>query len=1166
MSQNHREILASITDFDQLLAYLRDPMGWPIGTDTLEDLSFEYTADEIGVDAANAAKIQEITRLRPLVAGQPWGIFFVKFERKRLPVVALRRILGQLVFKKRAGANRADRPAWDLHDLLFISAFGEEEDRRICFAHFSEDPYKGNLATLKVLGWDADDTGLKLDHVANLLEEKLAWPEDENDPDAWREQWQTAFTLKHREVITTSKALAVKMAELARSIRMYILDALAIESEKGKLRGLLADFRRSLIHDLDEDGFADMYAQTITYGLLSARVSRQSDGLVAEDPILLAPETNPFLRELLETFLKLGGRSQKTNGHVLDFDELGINEVIETLRKTNMDAVLRDFGDKNPQEDPVIHFYELFLKEYDAKKRMARGVFYTPRPVVSYIVRSVDELLRTEFGLEHGLADTTSWGEMTRRNKDITIPEGVDPKQDFVQILDPATGTGTFLVEVIGHIHQTLRKQWESGKGALPAIRGRKGDPRTAFKTLEDYWNAYVPEHLLTRLHGYELLMAPYAIAHLKIGLKLAETGYRFESHARARVYLTNALEPAQDFSGQFDFAIPALAHEAEAVNQIKRDRRFTVVIGNPPYAGYSANMNDAAQDLVQRYRQVEGNLIKERKLWLQNDYVKFLGLAHGLTLDSGVGSIGYVTDNSYLDGPTFRGVRWNLLSDFSCIDVLNLHGSAKKANTDSAAAADQNVFDITQGVNVLCAIRRGLTVHAKFRIASIIGRREQKYARLLSLALSDESWAVLNPAAPFFLFANGQAEDNDEYRSFISIKSIFQIGSVGVQTSRDNLAIDFTHRELCDKIHDFADPRYSDNAIRERYFPGKKVADYKAGDTRGWELTRARKAIATEKSLEDKIVCISYRPFDIRYIYNSTFLVDWPRPQVSEQMRSGKNVGLCVLRRTENSRTYDYFSVSRYTISNHQVSLKDGTYLFPLYQEVDTGHKELFDASEIRKPNFSQEFVAAFAVALRLPSQGSHGLPENLTPEVILHYTYAVFHSLDYRTRYAALLRIDFPRLPLPGSLQLFRGLIELGGELVALHLMESRKLEESITEYRGPDAPEVGRVGWSGGTVWLDAGKTNAREGHRASKPGTIGFHGVPEAVWDFHIGGYQVCHKWLKDRKGRTLTPDDIAHYHKIVVALHETIRIMQEIDEVINHHGGWPGAFQTGHSGL
>ena len=520
MPTDRRTALAKIRRFDQLIAYLRDEMGWPIANGhDFEDLTFEYSPEELGIDAKNAAKIQEIKRLRPLTPNQPWGIFFVKFEPKKLPVVALRRILGQVAIKKRASANKSERQAWAADDLLFVSNYGEGDARHISFAHFSKAADGHDLPTLKVLGWDNLDTALHLDAVARELSEHLAWPEDDSDVDAWREQWRDAFVLRHREVVSTSKELSIRLAGLARAIRDRIQTALAIESETGLLTKLMKGFQTSLVHDLDADGFADMYAQTIAYGLLSARIADPTKKTA--DDFAGHMRTNPFLRELMETFLKVGGRRGKAGGPGIDFDELGVSEIVELLDDANMEAVVRDFGDKNPQEDPVIHFYELFLKEYDAKKRMQRGVFYTPRLVISFIVRSVDERLRTEFGLEDGLADTATWGEMDKRHEDLKIPDGVSPDQDFVQILDPATGTGTFLVEVIDLIHKTLTAKWKA-----------QGDGE---KKTEKRWNEYVPKHLLPRLHGYELLMAPYAIAHLKIGLKLHETSYRFSVAMSAR-------------------------------------------------------------------------------------------------------------------------------------------------------------------------------------------------------------------------------------------------------------------------------------------------------------------------------------------------------------------------------------------------------------------------------------------------------------------------------------------------------------------------------------------------------------------------------------------------------------------------------------------------------
>ena len=619
MTTDRRATLASIRRFDQLIAFLRDEMDWPIVSNDFEELTFEYSAEELGIDAANAAKIQEIKRLRPLAANQPWGVFFVKFEPKRLPVVALRSILGRVALKKRASANSAERPAWAMEDLLFISNYGEGDARQISFAHFAAPASSINLPTLKVVAWDDRDTALHLDQVVHQLTEGLAWPDDEDDADAWREQWRAAFTLGYRETITTAQQLSVRLAILARVTRDRIQGALEIENENGRITRLMKTFSETLVHDLDADGFADMVAQTIAYGLLSARITDPQQG--SSNELARHMRTNPLLRDLMTAFLEVSGQRL---GMGIEFDELGVSEVVELLDHANMDAVVRDFGDKNPREDPVIHFYESFLSEYDKQKKVERGVFYTPRPVVSYIVRSVDQLLRTEFGLDDGLADVTTWGEMAKRHKSLTVPEGISPDTDFVQILDPATGTGTFLVEAIDLIHDTLVDKWKA-----QGCRDRDVDA---------LWNEYVPNHLLPRLHGYELLMAPYAIAHLKIGLKLYETGYRFGSEERAQVYLTNALDPAHNFSGLMDFAIPALAHEAQAVNQVKGQQRFTVVIGNPPYSGHSANKGQWIAGLIDDYKKDFPELKKPAQAkWLSDDYVKFIRFAQSLIERTGI-------------------------------------------------------------------------------------------------------------------------------------------------------------------------------------------------------------------------------------------------------------------------------------------------------------------------------------------------------------------------------------------------------------------------------------------------------------------------------------------------------------------------------------------------
>ena len=508
------------------------------------------------------------------------------------------------------------------------------------------------------------------------------------------------------------------------------------------------------MHDLDPEGFADMYAQTIAYGLLSARVANPR-ATTTDDFSAQLPVTNPFLKELMETFLHVGSSQGKAKSRPeIDFDELGVSEVVELLYnpKTNMEAILRDFGDLKPEEDPVIHFYELFLKAYDAKKKMQRGVFYTPRPVVSYIVRSVHELLHTDFGLADGLADTTTWGEMVERHKGLTIPEGVKPDEPFVQILDPATGTGTFLVEVIDLIHQTMMKKWN--------IQGHNP------QEIDRLWNDYVPKHLLPRLHGYELLMAPYAIAHMKIGLKLYETGYRFGSNERVRVYLTNALEPAQDFSDRLAFEIPALAHEAQAVNAIKRHQRFTVVIGNPPYSVKSYNNSTWIRELLEDFKRG----LNETKLNLDDDFIKFMRFSAHSCEASGVGVVSLITNNIFLSGVTHRKIRRHLIDTFRVIEITNLHGDTRYGEVAPHGVQNENVFDIQQGVCVSSFVKHP-SIDVRICHIDVWGSGSEKGAQLG--APGALKLLPIEPTAPLWLFHPTCNVDIVEYAYCLSSANV---------------------------------------------------------------------------------------------------------------------------------------------------------------------------------------------------------------------------------------------------------------------------------------------------------------------------------------------------------------------------------------------------------
>jgi len=1132
---DHRKELAKIRSFTQLIAYLRDEMGWRISRDSFvdeDDLFYDFTPEELGIDRKNAAKIQEIKRLRPLSTNQPFGIFFVKFEPKQLPVGALRRILSGVALKKRASANSADRAAWSADDLLFVSNYGEGETRQISFAHFSQKANKKDLPTLKVLGWNNLDTALHLDDVADKLTQSLSWPDDEGDTDQWREKWRSAFTLEHRETINTSKKLSVELAKLARNIRDRLNTVLAIETEDGRVSKLMAAFRKSLVHDLDEDGFADMYAQTIAYGLLSARVTNPAgdtaDGIAAAMPV-----TNPFLKELMETFLDVGGRKGSASDSTgLDFDELGVGDVVELLDAANMEAVVRDFGDRNPQEDPVIHFYELFLTEYDAKKRMQRGVFYTPRPVVSFMVRSVDEQLRKEFGLKDGLADTSTWGEVVDRCDYVEIPEGMNLDEAFVQILDPATGTGTFLVEVIDIIHKTMTEKWRAERHDLKAVR--------------ELWNEYVPKHLLTRLHGYELMMAPYAIAHMKIGLKLHETGYQFESPERARVYLTNSLESAHDFSGTLAFAIPALAHEAEAVNGVKQDQRFTVLIGNPPYSIMSANLSEDCRALVDIFRDVDGKRIVEKSAivlerTLQDDYVKFYAFASRLLHSATTGILAFISNNTFLENINLRGMRCYMLDNFQTIKVLDLHGDADKREQTSEGEKDENVFEIKKGVTIFLALKLPTPTPEKgalFR-TDILGTRTSKYSLLSENTLQTiNSTRVLTKPDRYVFIAKDEKIES-EFESGISIADLFLESATGIETGKDSILVDFDRASLDKRMRHFGDPAVGDKAVRELYDAEKGC---------GRKIANLRGTILSDPKYADRFVPLTFTPFDERIVFFRTDLINVHSNSVARHLLQTENICLIAMRQVVLDRPFSHVFVSR-NISNNRCfySTRGKAYMFPLMRVQEEG---LELNAESVTPNYKAELGGEL---LRVASVGSRFSYEG---NDLLYYVYSQLHSPEYRKRYGAQLKEYYPRVFIARSAALTSRLIEIGKELVALHLLESKAVGDYRTTVIGSGKLNVEKVTFADDTIWLD-------------RSCSTGFGGVPERIWNFEIGGYKICQKWLKDRQakggknprpGRILSSDDVDHVQRFIAALCETDRIMGDIDQVVDKHGGWPGAFQ------
>lgn len=1169
--------LADVKTFDQLLHWLSSNLDWPVDEidiareTAFDDLTYEYEAKELGLKQNDIAHIREIRQLRPLVTNQPWGIFFVNFEDKQIPVGVLKRILGGLTLKKRRAANKAEQKAWTLHDLLFISASGNSGTRELSFLHFAEENGGKNKTVLKELGWDHQDTQLKLDYVERTLKSKLVWPDDTSDPDAWREQWAGAFTSTHGATIRTAKALTRQLAGLASAIRKAAGDVLAFENRNGPLTRIYENFKLTIFHNLTPADFADMYAQTICYGLLAASISRRSGALVADDAALMAPLTQPFLKDMMETFLAVGGRKS-----AIDFNELGVNEVVELLQAADMDAVLLDFGNRNPNEDPVLHFYEHFLKDYDSIMREQRGVYYTPLPVVRFIVRSVHEILQKEFGLADGLADITTWGEMIAKHPEMQLPEGVEPSAHFVQILDPATGTGTFLVEVIEQIEKHLKTKWKkAGKSEAEVLR---------------LWNGYVPAHLLPRLNGFELMMAPYAIAHIKLGMKLHETGYRpplplgegrgegkkaSEGIPRVRVYLTNTLEEPTGFSGQstMSFITESLALEAKGADEIKAKTPITVVVGNPPYSNFG-KLNGGAwiKSALADYKVG----LNEQKLNLDDDYIKFVRWMQLAIEKSIQGVVGIITNHTHIDGLTHRRMRESLKKTFSSAYNFELNGSIKKRTSQHDLHKDENVFDIQQGVSISLFVKGGTSNFVNY--FSLLGTRKEKYSFLQKHNISSVSWLNAECKSPRFYFMPFTGLNESEWDDMTSLKSVLSLNASGIKTHLDPVYVDFS-AELVIK---------NTNAFLNQSATKKPVKDtVRSSKERKANLLNA--AIGSDRGkISTNIFSYQYRAFDHRsviYIPDAIEAGDH-RWHVMQHFVAG-SIGFVSTRQTSKG-IFNHILTASGLIDMCYLSTatKECGYCFPLFL-YHQNHGQL----EV-SPNLDAGFASRMAAAVGLayesgikvkqvalplaefqpaapkqaamplpdPNMGRGDLAKNFGPRDVFDYIYAVLHSPTYRTRYADFLKSGFPRIPLPGNADLFRELVALGKQLVALHLLDEKQAKPLT-------APETRYIGKGDARVEKSYPKY---ENGKVMINAACWFEDVPPEVWNFHIGGYQVCQKWLKDRAsksgknpspGRVLSDADILHYRRVTIALRETIRLMAEVDVVIEAHGGWPDAFMA-----
>lgn len=899
------------------------------------------------------------------------------------------------------------------------------------------------------------------------------------------------------QTIKSSKKLAEMMAGKARLLSDVIGKALTsdeIKEENSTLKEQMVAFKQILIHDITPEGFADVYAQTIAYGMFAARLHDPTlPTFSRQEAAELIPKSNPFLRKL---FGYIAGPD------IDDRIKWIVDSLVDIFLACNVEELLKNYGKSTKMEDPIIHFYETFLSEYDPKLRKARGVWYTPAPVVNFIVRAVDDILKTEFDLPQGLADNSK----TKIKIDVQGKK-IEQEVHKVQILDPATGTGTFLAETIKHIY----KKFEGQKGI---------------------WSNYVETHLLPRLNGFELLMASYAMAHLKLDLLLTETGYKPTTNQRFRVYLTNSLEEYHQDTGTL-FA-NWLSTEANEANHIKRDTPVMCIIGNPPYSGESANKGEWIMSLMEDYKKEPGGKekLKERNpKWINDDYVKFLRYGQHFIEKNGSGVLAFINPHGFLDNPTFRGMRWNLLKTYDKIYTIDLHGNAKKKETAPDGSADINVFDIMQGVSINLFVKTGkkkANELGKVFHFDLLGKREMKYDFLNENSLETVSYKELLNIAPNYFFASKDFEEQTSYDKGFSVNEIFKLYNVGIVTARDGFTIHNSKQEVKNTITEFL--KLDEEEARIKFNLGKDVRD--------WQVHFAKKDLQNHFPDKGIFTKLCYRPFDDKWTFytgKSKGFHCYPRAEVMHHFTKGKNVGLIIGRQGQAVGTMQWnLSFITKNITDFNLYYRGGGMAFPLYLYPETNGQQTIDQTAERTPNLNPEIVKQIAEKLGLTfTNEKESTKDTFAPIDILDYIYAVLHSPTYREKYKEFLKIDFPRVPYPKDKDTFWQLVKLGGEIRQIHLLESPTVEKFITQYPEDGDNVVTKPKYEDNKVYIND---------------TQYFDNVPQIAWDFYIGGYQPAQKWLKDRKDRKLEFDDILHYQKIIVALAETDRLMKEIDKI------------------
>ncbi len=1104
------ERLRAVRSADDLLRYFIEELDWPLEDATMlededvDDLTFDWDLEELGVPRLTRARIERVRQVRPFTPDQPWGIFFVDLAGERLLITRLRGILNALI-RRRRGTGDADLRSWTLENLLFVVTTGSGESTELHVLAFFD---AGGKVEFRCLSWRPADSTLRMRRLAEELLPQLGWPDNEEDTEAWRAAWRSPFTLRQGQVIDSADRLADRMSRTARDLRQQIGDALVDEDGRGAFSDLMDDIRQQLVADVDGDRFADMCAQTLVYGLLGSRVT-DPYGFGATPVLSTIPLSNPFLSGLFE---RIHGEAT-----ALDLEGSGLEQLIADLRESDVEAILDDFGSTAKGGDPVIHFYEEFLKKYDRKMRADAGAFYTPEPVVEFMVRGVDEILRTRFGLEAGIADPATWQDVAER-VGFDLPEGVAPDKPFISMIDPATGTGTFLVH-------WLRQAKRSFETARPG----------------DSWRRHLSEAVLPSMHAFELMLGPYTVAHLKLALQMHDEGLPTDA---AQILLTDTLDhdPPQL---AFDLMDDPVAAEGRRAAELKKSERFTVVIGNPPY--------DREQRAVDTGGKRKGGVVRYGAAGIKpllkaitepmrdaglgvhiknlyNDYVYFWRWAvwQITELPPGPGIVAFITASSYLDGTSMGGIRTLLRDTFDELLIFDLGGEGL------GALIEENVFDIRIPVAIAFGVRQDLPDQScTIRYRRISGTRSEKLEQLTALSLAGATSKVPGEGLDVLV-----PHSETEYRSWPTIGDLFPWRHSGSQFKRTwpiGSAPTLLKRRWDTLV----------TAIpRDREILLKETRDRKTS-SKPRPLIGSGSSLLSIRSLDrgdppEGIERYGYRSFDRQWAIADHRVADYPRT-VLWRIRNDRQLFLTTLTSTKLG------AGPALTVTPHVPDLDHfrGSYgaknVMPLYLDRNA-----------------------------LEANLTHGLLESLTQVLdrpvtaheLVAYVHAVLGTGAFSERFGdELAEMAGPvHVPITRDPDLFTRAVQLGRDLLWYHTWGERFAPGNATTLPLGAAREVSPV----------RGYPNSfhhRPDDQILEVGTGRFGPVSGEVWNFEVSGLKVLRSWLgyrmANRKGRKSSPlDDIRpktwtftdELLRLITILQHTINVTptaaELLDEIVN----------------